>query len=124
VTGLTLHQVHGTGVALNGTANSWVVGVQRENTSFLIVYDKERWNQMAWGEAFPQEPITFENITLPTQIYETHQKTIGDVMNASEADTSEVDLSNGVYTISIRSSTGLSMIRFNASTGELLSQNA
>ncbi len=124
MTNLTLHQVHGTGVALNGTADSWIVGVQREDTSFLIIYDKESWSQMAWGEAFPQEPIILENISQPTQIYETNQKTIGDVMNASEADTSEVDLSNGVYTISVRSSTGLSMIRFNASTGELLSPSA
>jgi hypothetical protein len=76
---------------------------------------------MEWGEPFPQTIITFENITLPTQLYETNQKAIEEIMNANGANMSDLDLSDGVYTISIRSSTGLSMIRFNASTGELVS---
>jgi hypothetical protein len=120
--GLTLHQIHGMGVALNGTADTWIVGVQNETMSSLLVYDRETWNQIAWGEAFSQEIITFENLTLPSQIYQTNQKTIEDIMNANGAEVSDMDLSDGVYTISIPSSTGLSMIRFNASTGELLSQ--
>jgi hypothetical protein len=87
----------------------------------LLVYDRETWKQITWGETYTQDVITFDNITLPTQIYQANQKTIGDIMNKSGTDISNMDLSDGVYTISIPSSTGLSMIRINASTGELLS---
>jgi hypothetical protein len=121
LTGLTLHQVHGIGVAINGTADTWIVGVQKEETSSLLVYDRESWSQIAWKEAFTQKMITFDNIALPSQIYQANQKKIGDIMNASGTEVSNMDLSDGIYTISIPSSTGLSMIRFNASTGELLS---
>jgi hypothetical protein len=122
LTNPTLRQIHGINVALNGTADTWIVGVQDKETSSLLVYDRESWSQIAWGEIFTQEIIAFENITLPTELYQTNQKIIGDIMNTNGADVSEMDLSDGVYTISISSSTGLSMIRFNASTGELLSQ--
>lgn len=122
LTGLTLHQVHGIGVAINGSADTWIVGVQNRETSSLLVYDQESWSQVAWEETFSQKVITFDHIFLPTQIYEANLKTIGDLMKASGVEESDVDLSDDVYTISVRSSTGLSMIRFNASTGELLSQ--
>jgi hypothetical protein len=120
LTGLTLHQIHGMNVAVNGSADTWVVGVQGQ-TSSLLVYDRDSWSQVAWGESFAQEIITFDHILLPTQIYENNQEIIRNLMNANGVDVSDMDLSDGIYTISIRSSTGLSMIRINASTGELLS---
>jgi hypothetical protein len=120
LTGLTLHQIHGMNVAIDGSADTWIVGVQGR-TSSLLVYDRENWSQVAWGESFTQEIITFDHILLPTQIYESNQKTIKDLMNANGVDVSDMDLSDGIYSISIRTSTGLSIIRFNASTGELLS---
>ncbi len=119
---VTLHQIHGIGVAINGTADSWIVGVQNDFSSSLLVYDRESWSQIAWGENFTQKKILFENITLPTQIYRDNQDPIEDLMNTTGTDVSDMDLSDGVYTISVSSSTGLSMIRINASTGELLSQ--
>jgi hypothetical protein len=121
LTGLTIHQIHGTGVAISGTADNWIVGAQQEDKSSLLVYDRESWSQITWGEAFTQNTITFDNILLPTQIYMANQKNIEEIMNANGVQESDMDLSDGMYIISIRSSTGLSMIRFNASTGELLS---
>jgi hypothetical protein len=45
LTGFTLHQIHGIGVELNGTADTWIVGVQQEERSALLVYNRESWTQ-------------------------------------------------------------------------------
>ncbi|MDD1672971.1 MAG: hypothetical protein LUP99_01000 [Methanomicrobiales archaeon] len=121
LTGVTIHQIYGTGVDARGNASSWIVGVQQGNTSSLLVYDRESWRQVSWGESFTSPYITFDQILLPTEIYDTNSQTIENTMNANGVKDSDIDLSDGVYTISIRSSNGLSQLRYNATTGELLS---
>jgi hypothetical protein len=122
LTGVTIHQIHGTGVDIGGNASSWIVGVQQGDTSSLLVYDRESWRQISWGESFTTQYITFDQILLPTEIYDTNHQTIENVMNTNGVKESDIDLSDGIYTISIRSTNGLSQLRYNATTGDLLSR--
>ena len=122
LTSLTIHQIHGTGVDAKGYADNWIIGVQQRENSSLLIYDRESWRQIAWGEPFTSPVITFDQMILPTQIYGVNNQSIEEMMNSNGVQESEIDLSDGVYTVSIRTSTGLSQLRYNASTGELLSQ--
>jgi hypothetical protein len=121
LTNMTIHQIHGSTIDAGGNASSWILGIQQENVSSLLVYENEEWRQVAWGEPFTSPVIEVGSILLPTELYEHNHPEIEEAMTANKANESELDLSGEAYTISIRSSTGISLLRFNATTGESLS---
>ncbi len=121
LTNMTLHQIHGSAVDSGGNASSWVLGIQRENISSLLIYEKEEWREISWGEPFSSPAINVTSILLPTELYDQHRPEIEGTMATSGANETEMDLSGEIYTIAIRSSTGISLLRYNATTGESLS---
>lgn len=120
-TSLVVHQIHGTGVDSEGKARSWIVGVQKGETHLLVIYDQEIWHQVTWGESFTSPGLSFQQVLLPTELYQNNQETIEDTMNRNGVEESELDLTDGMYTISVHTPTGLSLLRFNATTGESIS---
>jgi hypothetical protein len=122
LSGFSIHMIHGSGVTIDGRAGTWIVGVQQGGTGSILLYNQQSWKQEMWGEAFSQDEIDLKRILQPTRIYEINRETIEKVMTENGAEMSDMDLSDGIYTVYIQSSSGLSTITFNASTGELLSQ--
>ena len=117
----TIHQVHGSGVDLQGNASSWVLGVRDGEMSYLLIYGQNGWRQVAWGEPFTSPRISFNATITPNHLYEQNQGIIGDALKKGNVTESDIDLSDDIYTVTVRSSVGIALIGFNSTTGELLS---
>jgi hypothetical protein len=120
-TGLSIRQVNGFGVGSDGAATTWFLGVQQEETAELLVYTNNEWKRMAWGAPLPEEEIILQNVTPPEALYEQQSALIGEKMRLYGTEESNLELKEGVYTITVASNTAMSMLTFDAGTGELIS---
>ncbi len=61
------------------------------------------------------------NATLsPDELYKMKSSVISDEIKSSDITETQLRLSEGVYSVSTRSETGISELKFNAKTGELI----
>lgn len=118
----TIHHVHGSGLDLHGNASSWVLGIREGDVHYLLVYSQKEWRQLAWGEPFLSSVLSLNTTILPTGLYEQNREVIVDAMMKGNVTESDIDLADGVYIINIRSNSGIALLKFNSTTGELVSR--
>lgn len=119
---MTIHLVVGDGVDISGMARTWTLGVTQNNIPSLFVYKSGGWRQTGWGDTFMDDAIDLNATLSPDELYKMKSSVIGDEIRSPDPDLTETQLrlSGGVYSVSTRSETGISELKFNAKTGELI----
>ncbi|MEA2034660.1 MAG: hypothetical protein U9N40_04100 [Euryarchaeota archaeon] len=119
---MTIHLVVGDGVNISGMARTWTLGVTQNNIPSLFVYKNGGWRQTGWGDTFMDDAIDLNATLSPDELYKMKSSVIGDEIRSPDPDLTETQLrlSGGVYSVSTRSETGISELKFNAKTGELI----
>jgi hypothetical protein len=103
-----------------GDAASWLFGVRDNSAPKLIIFDRQGRTEMPLGEAaVPSEEINFGTVMPPAGIITEHRDIIfKDAVSASGGN--ELELRDGIYTLTIPGTGGSRIMKFNATTGALI----
>ena len=104
----------------SGKAASWVFGVKNTTTAELLVYSGTGWRVIPWIiTPLPQEILT-DRIVPPGNLFAQNQAIIIGDSSRAPAERRDLELKDGVYTVTITSGNSPRILTFNASTGALI----
>jgi hypothetical protein len=121
VSELKIHQLNGIGMNDKGEAQIWVLGADNDPSSTLLIYTGEEWRTVDWQGTLPREEIDITGVISPDALYAAQSKVIGQALARHKTGVSNLELLDSVYTVTISSSGSITVLSFNAATGELLS---
>jgi hypothetical protein len=116
----TVYYIHGTDVDDSGNASSWLFGVRNSYRTELLAYNQNGWITIPWNAPPLSDEIDINRIVTPSSLFRQNNAVI--LSNPSQTNTERRDLEliQGIYTLTITSGSGNSILRFNATTGELI----
>lgn len=112
-----IYYLKGTGITANGTAEEWSLGVRRENETFFFVLNRWGNSKVPWAGPLPEEEIIIGHFLFPDELFNDRPLLIQDLTEGGTRRIDELELRSGVYTLTVRTDTGLKEHRFYARTG-------
>ena len=105
----------------SGNATSWVFGMNQGAGARLLVYDRTGWTVFPWSTRIP-EKIAVDHMVSPNTLFARNKAVI--VTNPSQAGSErrDLELQQGIYTLTIYSGSTYRILTFNATTGALITQ--
>ena len=120
VTGTSIHQVIGSGVDLDGRATSWVLGLQDGEKVRWLTFGFMSWQEISLRAPLPDSATNMTEILSPEELLSADEGAIRPVMERLGADTVDISLAEGIYSITVHSSAGMETLTFRADTGEVV----
>ncbi len=115
---LDIYYVVGRNLDATGNAESWLFGTRSPEGNTLLVYERNRWTVIPWTATLPAEEIPFEKILLPDELISQNGNLISGTTAAN--DIREIELKNGIYSLTLTGGNTDRIIAFNATTGVLI----
>jgi hypothetical protein len=84
------------------------------------VYDRNRWTAIPWPETLPSEEIQFDRILLPEALITKNKNEIAGTAGPNRI--REIELKNGIYSLTLTHDSTDVILAFNATTGALIAQ--
>jgi len=113
-----IYYVLGKNIDATGNAESWVFGTRSLEGNKLLVYERNRWTVIPWTATLPSEEIPFEKILLPDELIGQNRNEISGTTMASGI--REIELKNGIYSLTLTEGNTDLILAFNATTGVLI----
>lgn len=110
--------VLGRNLDATGNAESWLFGTRSPNGNRLQVYDRNRWTAIPWNSTLPSEEIQFDRILLPEELINQSRNEI--MGTAGPTGIREIELKNGIYSLTLKVGSTDRILTFNATTGALI----
>ncbi len=120
VAGASVHQVLGTGVDIDGQAASWALGLQDGEEIRWLTYGPAGWQEISLPAPLPADEVRIADILSPEDLLRGREDMFRPVMERLGADTVDLALAGGVYSVTIRSDAGMETLSFEADTGEVI----
>ncbi|MDN5340633.1 MAG: hypothetical protein PWQ30_1742 [Euryarchaeota archaeon] len=119
-TGTTMHQVLGNRVTLDGRAAAWAIGLKDGEEVRWLTSGVTGWRETTLRAPLPDAEVNMTEILSPEELLAAQEDAIRPVMARLDAETVDLVLAEGVYTINIRSDAGVESLAFRADTGEVI----
>jgi len=84
----------------------------------LMVLENENLTEIPWGSRFSDTPITLDQVMQPEDLFTKSHDVIFSDPAVTVTEESELDLRNGVYTLTLGSGDAMRYLVFDAVTGE------
>ena len=120
VTGAAVHQVLGSGVGLDGRAESWALGLQDGEEVRWLTFGAAGWKEISLRAPLPAEEVNVTAVLSPEDLLRSQEGALSPVMDRLGADTVDIALAEGVYSVTIRTDAGMETLTFRADTGEVI----
>jgi len=120
VTGTSVHQVLGTGVSLDGRATSWALGLEDGDEVRWLTFGTLGWKEITLRAPLSTEEVNITGVLSPEELLRDQEGVLRPVMTSLNADTVDISLAEGVYTVTVRSDAGMETFVFRADTGEVI----
>jgi hypothetical protein len=118
--GKTIYSLIAKDVDESGNATSWVFGINQGVGAKLLVYDRTGWTVFPWNTVIT-EKIAIDQIVTPGSLFANNKATItGSSQKVTER--MDLELQQGIYTLTIYSGSVNRVLTFNATTGALITQ--
>lgn len=117
---VSIHMVHGSALDLNGTARSWMIGVEADGAPYIMTYLDGEWRYQRWSEPFGTPAIRTDEIMDSGALYYLNSEKIRLMMEESGTKETEFDLTGERLTISVFSGRGWIQMVLDPRTGEVL----
>ena len=115
-----MHQVLGTGVEIDGQAASWALGLQDGEEIRWLTYGPAGWQEISLPAPLPADEVRIADILSPEDLLRGLEDMFRPVMERLGADTVDLALAGGVYSVTIRSDAWMETLSFEADTGEVI----
>jgi hypothetical protein len=116
----TIYYIHGTNIDGSGNATSWIFGVQHSGGTELLAYDRSGWKQIPWNASLLSEEINIDRIISPGSLFSQNNAIILGNPIPTNPERRDLDLTRGIYTLTINSGSKERILTFNATTGKLI----
>jgi len=116
----TVYTIHGMNVNESGYAASWIFGVRISNVTELLAYGPGGWIKIPYNISFPSEEIDVGKIVPPGRLFSQNNAVILGNPSRTISERRDLDLKQGIYTLTIASDSTVRTLAFNATTGELI----
>lgn len=120
VTGTTVHQVLGTGVDPDGRAAAWALGLQEGEEVRWVTFGAAGWKEISLRAPLPADEVLLDGVLSPEDLLRGQEGVLSPVMAELGADTVDLALAEGVYTVTVRSDAKVETLAFRADTGEVV----
>jgi len=118
----TIYYFTGIDVDGYGNARSWIFGVGRTNGTEMLAYDKNGWIKIPWTAPAGSDEIVVDNIVSPARLFSQNTAVILVNPSITIPERRDLELKQGIYTLTITSGNTSRILTFNATTGELISK--
>lgn len=115
----TVYYILSRNVDETGNATSWIFGAKQGTGAGLLVFDRSGWTIIPWNETRPLEVVDLDHISPDALFYQNKALILGSA-SPSGTERRDLELKNGIYTLTIVSGTSSRSITFNATTGALI----
>jgi hypothetical protein len=115
----TVHYILARDVDETGNATSWIFGAKQGTEAGLLVFDRSGWTLIPWNETRSLEVVDLDHISPDTLFYQNKALILGNT-SPSVSERRDLELKNGIYTVTIVSGSPSRSITFNATTGALI----
>ena len=78
------------------------------------------WQEVSLRAPLPAEEVLFDEILLPEDLLAERGGVLAPALERAGADTVDIALAREVYTVTVRSDTGMETLLFRADTGEAI----
>lgn len=120
VTGTSMHQVLGAGMGSDGRAASWALGLADGEEVRWLTFGAMGWREISLRAPLPAEEVILDDVLSPEELLAMQEGVLRPVMVRLDADTVDIALAEGVYTVTVRSNAGMETLAFRADTGEVV----
>jgi len=107
----------------SGNARNWIFAVRRTSETEMLAYDGKNWVTIPWSAPLDLEEITVDSIISPAQLFSRNAAVIVRSPPPADPERRELELKQGIYTLTITSGSTSRVLAFNATTGELIAQS-
>jgi hypothetical protein len=116
----TIYSIHGTDVNESGYAASWIFGVSIANVNEFLAYEQGGRTIIPLNTPLDSEEIDVERIVSPDRLFSQNSAMILGNLSHAITERRDIDLKDGIYTLTITSNSSVRVLAFNATTGELI----
>ena len=105
----------------SGTAMSWVFGVNYGSGDRLLIYEKSGWTVFPRSNStLPSEEIVVDRIISPGNLFTINKAIIASTSSSTNPERRDLELQEGIYTLTLYSGSKGRILTFNATTGALI----
>jgi len=119
---MTVYYITGIDVEQSGNARSWIFGVRDANGTEMLAYDRSGWVTIPWNAPPGLEEIRDDSMVSPERLFSQNTAVIIGNPPPAIPERRDLELKQGVYTLTITSGSTTRILSFNATTGELIPQ--
>jgi hypothetical protein len=116
----TVYYITGIDVDQSGNARSWIFGVRNANGTEMLAYDRSGWVTLPWNALPGLEEIRDDSMVSPARLFSQNPAVIIGNPPSAIPERRDLELKQGVYTLTITSGSTTRILSFNATTGELI----
>ncbi len=118
-----VYSITGIDVDESGDARSWIFGVRDPDGTKMLAYDRNGWITLPWNSTTDLDVIPVDSIISPGHLFSKNAAVIAGNPSPAVSDRRDLELKQGVYTITILSGNTTRILTFNAITGELMTHS-
>lgn len=117
-----VYYITGIDVEQSGNARSWIFGVRDANGTEMLAYDRSGWVTLPWNASPVLEEIQDDSMVSPARLFSQNTAVIIGNPPSAIPERRDLELKQGIYTLTITSGNTARILSFNATTGELIPQ--
>jgi hypothetical protein len=116
-----IYTIYGMNIDGSGNATSWIFGVSHSGGTEMLAYDRSGWVTIPWNAPLHSEEIDIDRIITPNSLFRENNAVILSNPSPTNPERRDLDLTRGIYTLTITSGSKERILMFNATTGKLIS---
>jgi len=115
---LQIRYIRGVDLQPQGLAREWIIGVTRRNESFFFTYTARGGSRVSWPMKLSYRDININQIVTPDTLLQSHRLFIQDVTRNGAVPIAELELIDGIYSLTVGNETNSQLFRYDAVTGK------
>lgn len=119
LTGMEITQVMGVRVDQEGKARTWTLGFRGLNSTKILEFERGSWTRLDLELPLPEQEIPLDRVLSPERLYLTQKDRIKEALDRHGDTESDLLLAGGVYTLTVPSPSGTTVLTFDARTGDV-----
>jgi len=115
---IPIYYIQGADLDSSGNAARWTFAVNRSTGIRLMILENGSLAEVPWGSRLSETPIQIDQVISPEELFRKNRDLIISDPAVAVFKGSELDLRDGVYTLTLASNGSIRYLLFNAATGE------